>query len=152
MKPFILVALTFFIISVQCLDNKKMLDLVNAERKKAGAKPLSIDNRLCKVAEDHSKYMASINTLTHDDKAGDMGTRYKQHGYEYSCGGENVAEGYTDDESVMQGWMNSPGHRANILNPSFEHAGFGQSGQDDTKGKKVVPVAPLPNSKSNLQD
>ncbi|CAG8501183.1 12743_t:CDS:2, partial [Dentiscutata heterogama] len=72
--------------------------------------------------------MQKSNTLTHDDPAGDLGTRFSQHGYGFSSAGENVAQGYNDEESVMQGWMNSPGHRENILNPSFKDAGFAQAG------------------------
>ncbi|CAG8790955.1 30238_t:CDS:2 [Gigaspora margarita] len=108
--------------------NEKMLELCNNERKKAGAPALSYNDDLGKVAQDHSKYMAQNNILTHHDPAGGLGTRFEKHGYSYSSAGENVAEGYDDEESVMKGWMKSPGHKANILNPSFKEAGFGKSG------------------------
>ncbi|KAF0462062.1 CAP domain-containing protein [Gigaspora margarita] len=124
--PFLVFALMFSnIMSVQCLDYQKMLKLCNDERKKAGAPPLSYNDALCKVA--HSNYMAKNHILTHDNPAGDLGSRFEQHGYSYSCAGENVAEGYHDEISIMKGWMKSSGHRANILNPSFKDAGFGES-------------------------
>ncbi|CAG8784760.1 25249_t:CDS:2, partial [Dentiscutata erythropus] len=102
--PFLVVALMIFnIISAQKVDNEKMLKLVNAARQQGGASPLTLNSALCGVATDHSNYMSSISTLTHDDEAGDMGTRFTKHGYSYSTGGENVAEGYDNEEAVMQG-------------------------------------------------
>ncbi|CAG8500970.1 18958_t:CDS:2, partial [Gigaspora rosea] len=117
--PFVVVALIFSnIIAVQCLDVDLMLELCNIERKKAGVPPLSYND----------KYMSQNDILTHDDPAGSLGTRFEKHGYSYSSAGENVAEGYDDEKSVMKGWMESPGHRANILKRSFKEAGFGKSG------------------------
>ncbi|CAG8811625.1 1162_t:CDS:2, partial [Racocetra persica] len=81
------------------MDVKKMLDLCNKERAKVGAPALSHNDALCKVAEDHSKYMSSANQLTHDDPAGSLGTRFEKHGYSYTCAGESVAEGYSDEDS-----------------------------------------------------
>ncbi|MGL4879776.1 MAG: CAP domain-containing protein, partial [Waterburya sp.] len=52
-------------------------------------------------------------------------------GYQYSTAGENVAAGYLDAEAVVAGWMGSEGHRANILNASFEELGVGYGTSDD---------------------
>ncbi|CAG8559006.1 1060_t:CDS:2 [Cetraspora pellucida] len=129
LSSFLVALMLVSIVPVQSININKMLDLCNAERKKVGAPALTHNDALCKVATDHSNYMAKNNILTHDDPAGSLGQRFEQHGYSYTCAGENVAEGYSDEVSVMQGWMNSPGHRDNILNPSFLDAGFGQSGK-----------------------
>ncbi|MBD2773011.1 hypothetical protein ICL16_13245 [Iningainema sp. BLCCT55] len=49
----------------------------------------------------------------------------KQHGYNFRQAGENVASGYSSAQDVMRGWMNSTGHRANILNPNYREIGIG---------------------------
>ncbi|RIB02374.1 CAP domain-containing protein [Gigaspora rosea] len=127
---FLVVALMLFnVISVQCMDEQKMLDLVNTERRKAGVSPITLNSDLCSVAQDHSDFMSKNNILTHDDPAGSLGNRFTQHGYSFSNAGENVAEGFKDEVSVMKGWMNSPGHRANILSSKFKEGGFAQSGK-----------------------
>ncbi|CAG8659506.1 11208_t:CDS:2 [Gigaspora margarita] len=101
---FLVVALMLFnVISVQCMNEQKMLDLVNIERKKAGISPITLNSDLCSVAQDHSDFMSKNNDLTHDDPAGSLGQRFTQHGYRFSCAGENIAEGFSDEVSVMKG-------------------------------------------------
>ena len=62
------------------------------------------------------------------------GDRIDQAGYEGSAWGENIAWGYPTPEAVVAGWMNSPGHRANILRDEYTHLGVGIS----TKGRKMM--------------
>ncbi|CAG8557110.1 1414_t:CDS:2 [Paraglomus occultum] len=102
-----------------------LLKLVNDERNKVGVDPLVLDARLIKAAQAHSEYQASINAITHDDPIGNLGDRIKKLGYIYENVGENIAFGFTTEASVMEAWMNSPQHRANILNPNFRHFGSG---------------------------
>lgn len=99
---------------------------VNAERAAAGLGPLTLCGRLVQSAQDHTQDQANRNVMTHTGWDGsNVGTRVSRTGYSWSTVGENVAYGYPDATSVMNGWMGSPGHRANILYPHFTHIGVG---------------------------
>ncbi|CAG8461860.1 12616_t:CDS:2 [Ambispora gerdemannii] len=102
-----------------------MLDLVNAERKKAGVGALVLDDRLNSAAQKHSDYQAKIKQMTHDDAAGDLGTRITKEGFSWSACGENVAWNQKSEQDVMNAWMHSSGHKANILSSTFTHFGYG---------------------------
>ncbi|RIA86910.1 CAP domain-containing protein [Glomus cerebriforme] len=104
--------------------------LVNDEREKVGAPPLTLDSKLMTSAQKHTDFMVSSDTLTHNDPAGSLGDRIKAAGYDFSSVGENIAKGFgTNDEArVMKIWMGSSGHRANILNKAFTNLGVGFGG------------------------
>ncbi|WP_416985777.1 CAP domain-containing protein [Streptomyces sp. T028] len=103
-----------------------MLALVNAERAKAGCSPLTENAKLAKAAQDHSQDMADHKNMSHTGSDGSsMTDRLSRVGYEFRSAGENVAAGYNSPESVMDGWMNSSGHKANILNCGFKEIGIG---------------------------
>ncbi|MGC9665524.1 CAP domain-containing protein [Planosporangium sp. 12N6] len=107
--------------------------LVNQERAKAGCDPLSVDSRLATAARDHSADMAARDYFAHDTPEGvSVGTRVTNAGYRWSAVGENIAKGQSDATSVMQAWMNSPGHRANILNCRYTNIGVGLAYQGRT--------------------
>ncbi|MEW2314494.1 CAP domain-containing protein [Streptomyces bauhiniae] len=104
----------------------RIVELVNAERAKAGCSPVALNSTLTKAAQDHSADMAAHNTMSHTGSDGsDPGSRITAAGYQWSAYGENVAYGYSTPEQVMDGWMNSPGHRENILNCSYKEIGVG---------------------------
>ncbi|MFJ5557188.1 CAP domain-containing protein [Streptomyces sp. NPDC093250] len=104
----------------------KVVELVNAERGKAGCSPVKLNATLTKAAQDHSKDMAASGTMSHTGSDGSSpGDRITRAGYSWSTYGENVAYGYSTPEQVMQGWMNSSGHKANILNCAFKEIGVG---------------------------
>ncbi|MER6198653.1 CAP domain-containing protein [Streptomyces sp. NPDC001586] len=103
-----------------------VLALVNQERAAAGCPNLTLNAKLTKAAQDHSADMAAHGNMSHTGSDGsDPGARITRAGYAWSSYGENVAYGYSTPEKVMEGWMNSPGHRANILNCSFKEIGIG---------------------------
>ncbi|MFI0502866.1 CAP domain-containing protein [Streptomyces albogriseolus] len=107
----------------------RVVELVNAERAEAGCAPVTANSTLNTAAQRHSEDMASTGTMSHTGSDGsDPGERITRAGYAWSTYGENVAYGYSTPEQVMQGWMTSPGHKANILNCSFEEIGVGLSG------------------------
>jgi len=100
--------------------------LVNIERQKAGLAPLTLSTELSKVARIKSQDMADKNYFSHTSPTyGDPFAMMKSFGIKYGYAGENIAKGYNSAESVMNGWMNSSGHRANILNPNFKTIGVG---------------------------
>ncbi|ORX94859.1 SCP-domain-containing protein [Basidiobolus meristosporus CBS 931.73] len=104
-------------------DANRLLALVNQERQKAGVPPLSLDPKLTMAAQRHTLYQATIRTMTHDQPNRTLGDRIDETGYVWGSIGENVAAGFGDEMSVMNAWMNSPGHRSNILNPVFTQIG-----------------------------
>lgn len=104
----------------------RVVELVNSERSKAGCSPLTVSAKLTKAAQAHSKDMADHQNMSHTGSDGSSpGDRITKAGYNWSAYGENVAYGYSTPESVMQGWMTSPGHKRNILDCSFKEIGVG---------------------------
>ncbi|MFE0583130.1 CAP domain-containing protein [Streptomyces sp. NPDC058892] len=103
-----------------------VLALVNQERAAAGCPAVTLNAQLTKAAQDHSADMAAHSNMSHTGSDGsNPGTRITRAGYNWSTYGENVAYGYSTPEKVMEGWMNSQGHRENILNCSFKEIGIG---------------------------
>ncbi|MFC8416376.1 CAP domain-containing protein [Streptomyces coelicoflavus] len=104
----------------------QVLALVNEERAAAGCSPVTANDRLTRAADDYSDVMASSGVMSHTGPDGStMASRVEAAGYQWSTLGENIARGQADAASVMDSWMNSPGHRANILNCSFKELGVG---------------------------
>lgn len=96
-------------------DESKMISLVNQDRASNGLKPLTFDAGLRAGALAHSQDMADNNYFSHTSPTqGDFNTRIKAAGVQYNGAGENIAE-YGSVESAETAFMNSPGHRANIL-------------------------------------
>ena len=109
-------------VSVECTA------LTNSYRASAGLPPLTISPLLNNSAQDHSNYQAATQTMTHTGAGGtDPGTRMTNAGFIWRTWGENVAFGQASCAVVLAAWMNSPGHRDNILNPSFTHIGIGMA-------------------------
>ncbi|MEU3727600.1 CAP domain-containing protein, partial [Streptomyces sp. NPDC031705] len=110
----------------------KVLELVNEERAAVGCPVLTVNEKLTKAAQDHSADMAAHGNMSHTGSDGsDPGGRITRAGYQWRTYGENVAYGYSSPEQVMEGWMNSPGHKRNILDCSYKEIGIGlaQPGQ-----------------------
>lgn len=107
-------------------------DLVNDERAEAGCGALERDSRLDAAARLHAEDMAANDYFSHTSQDGSGPTeRAAAQGYEDGVG-ENIAAGYPDVEAVMEGWMNSEGHRANILNCDYSLLGVGVADRDGT--------------------
>ncbi|MFE5297178.1 CAP domain-containing protein [Streptomyces sp. NPDC056632] len=100
--------------------------LANAERKKAGCAPLRSDARLQEAAQGHADDMAARASYAHVGKDGrDAGDRMAAAGYTWTSWGENIHRGPESPAQAVEDWMNSPGHRKNILNCAFEDIGVG---------------------------
>ena len=112
--------------------DRKILNLVNQERSTVGLDPLAIDSQLDTAANLHTDEMVQADRMSHQlpGEAG-LGDRVSDTGYNWSRLAENVAAGYTTPEAVVDGWMNSPKHRQNILNPEFTHMGVGYDNAPD---------------------
>ncbi|MDG4792558.1 CAP domain-containing protein [Micromonospora sp. WMMD1082] len=104
----------------------QVVELVNAERAKAGCGALSIDEKLMTAAQRHSQDQADSQNMSHSGSDGsDPGERLDRVGYAWRTYGENVAWNQRTPAAVMDAWMNSSGHRANILNCAFTEIGVG---------------------------
>ncbi|MCJ0869435.1 sigma-70 family RNA polymerase sigma factor [Streptomyces sp. AP-93] len=104
----------------------QVISLVNSERAKAGCGPLKDDAKLRTAAQGHSDDMARRDFFSHTNPDGaDPGRRTTAAGYRWSTYGENIAKGQRTAVSVMDSWMNSQGHRENILNCAFKDIGVG---------------------------
>ena len=103
----------------------EMLQLINEERQKHGLKPLQADNEMQQVARAHSQDMFVKGYFAHDNLEGkDPFDRMKASNIRFTAAGENLALAQTVEIAHVN-LMNSPGHRANILNPSFGRVGIG---------------------------
>ncbi|MCM3790547.1 CAP domain-containing protein [Domibacillus indicus] len=105
---------------------KKVFELVNQERAKAGLKALQLDTKLSEVARAKSADMKNKGYFSHQSPTyGSPFDMMKQFGITYKTAGENIAKGQKTPEEVMKAWMNSDGHRKNILSANFTHIGVG---------------------------
>ena len=105
---------------------QEVVRLVNDIRSKNGLSPLTLDWELSRVARYKSQDMKDKGYFSHTSPTyGSPFTMMKSFGISYRTAGENIAKGYSTPEAVVNGWMNSPGHRANILNSAFTHIGVG---------------------------
>lgn len=103
---------------------KKVVDLVNAERAKAGLSPLSINETVALAAQTRAREIETSFSHTRPNGSS-FSTVLTSAGVTYRGAGENIAYGQQSPEQVMESWMNSSGHRANILNSSFTSIGVG---------------------------
>ncbi|GIO10608.1 hypothetical protein J19TS2_01630 [Cohnella xylanilytica] len=102
----------------------QVVTLVNQERAKAGLKALKSDAKLTTVALAKAKDMYANNYFDHNSPTyGSPFDMMKQFGVSYSYAGENIAKGQQNPQAVMTAWMNSSGHRANILNANYTSIG-----------------------------
>ncbi|WP_411072846.1 CAP domain-containing protein [Streptomyces sp. cmx-4-25] len=103
----------------------EVLRLVNAERATVGCTPVTADARLASLAGAFSADMAARGFFDHTDPDGDTPWARAQKAGVPTLAGENIARGQVDAAAVMESWMNSDGHRANILNCDFKTMGVG---------------------------
>ncbi|SFL93456.1 uncharacterized protein, YkwD family [Gracilibacillus orientalis] len=105
---------------------EQVVALTNQERQKQGLSALEIDTELSKVAKQKSEDMAANGYFSHNSPTyGSPFDMIQQSGIDYRTAGENIAKGQKSPEEVVNAWMNSEGHRANILNEDFTHIGVG---------------------------
>lgn len=121
------------------IDKELLLRLVNAQRSQGcqcGDKyyprvaPLVWNDKLATVAQKHSDEMAQRNQLTHNSKNGDdLGKRLSKAGYHWRAYAENIAMGSFEERTVIEGWLMSPKHCANIMNPHIKEMGIARKGR-----------------------
>ena len=105
---------------------KRVVELVNVQREKHGLEPLTLSEQLSDGARLKSKDMHDNKYFSHTSPTyGSPFDMMKSLGITYRTAGENIAMGYSTPEAVVNAWMNSEGHRANILNASYTEIGVG---------------------------
>jgi uncharacterized protein YkwD len=111
----------------------RVVTLTNEQRAAAGCGPLNSNPNLTTAAQGHSDDMATNHYFDHNSQNGDTPwDRMNAAGYTgWRLAGENIAEGQKTPQDVMDAWMNSEGHRANILNCAFNDIGVGYAVSDD---------------------
>ena len=102
----------------------EVVRLVNQEREKAGLSPLTVNAQAAEAAQVRAGEIEYLFSHTRPDGTSFV-TALQEAGVSYRGAGENIAYGQKTPEQVMEGWMNSQGHRANILNPNFTAIGVG---------------------------
>lgn len=108
------------------VDFTSLYNYHNLERAKYWLKPLSVNTDLIKSATLKANAMLKADCWSHYCPTGVSPWEYfDQAGYDYIFAGENLAEGFDGNESVMTAWMNSPSHRENIINDNFDEVGIG---------------------------
>ncbi len=118
-------------ITVPTIDSTKsieqqVIDLTNQERQKNGLKPLAVDWEVSRVARYKSVDMRDRNYFAHQSPTyGSPFDMLSAFGIQYRSAGENIAAGQRTAQEVVNAWMNSQGHRQNILNPGYTHIGVG---------------------------
>jgi serralysin len=104
----------------------RVLELTNIERSKFSLSPLTFNTQLLNAAANHSQNMALQDFFSHTGKDGSsLASRISATGYQFSAAAENIAAGSSTPEQVVSSWMNSSGHRTNILNPNLKEIGIG---------------------------
>lgn len=125
---YILILITFSATTAASQYDFELLRLTNLERQKFGLAPLRLSRQLNQAAQYHAYDMARNNYFSHTGLNGStMVSRVKATGYYYSSIGENIAAGGSTPAKTIRQWMNSYGHRKNILNPNYREIGFGYS-------------------------
>jgi uncharacterized protein YkwD len=119
-----------------CLDEtaRSVLALANRERTGRRLLALAADSRLQRAAQSHAEDMARGDFLDHAGSDGsDPGERAEEVDYDWTAIAENVAAGQPTAETVMRSWLESPGHRDNLLARDVEHVGVGYAYRADTR-------------------
>lgn len=104
-------------------EEEGVIELTNAERKKMDLPPLKANALLMEAARSHGANMAKQDKLAHELDGKQPADRVKDAGYKYGYTGENVAWNQKNPKEVLESWMNSEGHRANILKKEYTEIG-----------------------------
>ncbi len=107
------------------ITSENVINNINSIRKQNSLSELNVNPALQLAAYEKSVDMIVRNYFDHYAFGLTPWMFIKNKGYDYSIAGENLAMGFSTSEGVVNAWMNSPGHRANILNPEYEDIGVG---------------------------
>lgn len=107
------------------ISKASVVEMINYYRALHGLAPLKEDSRLDEAADDRIRDMEEMEYYGHQGPDGRSPFAWlRPHGYDFAAAGENLAQGFETAPILVQSWMESPGHRANILSDAFENVGI----------------------------
>jgi uncharacterized protein YkwD len=113
-----------FSLEASTIEPENVLAAINAVRAEAGVSPLALDERVSLAAEDRMREMEEQGYWAHEGPGGESPFRWLAHrSYRFLRAGENLARGFETSEVMIEAWLESPGHRANLLSPNFTSIG-----------------------------
>jgi hypothetical protein len=137
------------------MTSSSLLSGTNQQRSKNGKSTLTIDTKLTSAAQSKAEDMASKDYWSHNSPSGQTPWSFiTATNYKYKTAGENLAYGFDTSANTITGWMNSPEHRANILNSTYTSVGFGiiNIPNYQNNGPETLVVAMYASPASNKQD
>jgi hypothetical protein len=135
------------------IQAQALLDETNQERTSRGLPILKLNSELASAAQTKGQDMAARNYWSHDTPDGKEPWYFvKQSGYDYYKAAENLAYGFKTSDATINGWMNSPAHRANVLDPALTEVGFGivNAANYQNSGPETIVVAMYGEPTSNV--
>lgn len=126
------------------VESSSLLDETNAQRAANGQPPLKLNSQLISAATAKANDMAARNYWSHVTPDNEQPwSFFDKVGYAYQKAGENLAYGFTTSKETISGWMNSPTHKANLLDPVFDEVGFGfaNAANYQNAGPETIVVA-----------
>lgn len=126
------------------LSVNNLLRFTNQQRQNNNMSGLSLNNKLDSAAQAKANNMSSVNYWSHVSPSRQTPWQFMEDaGYQFQSAGENLAYGFNDSSNLLNSWMNSPDHRANILNVNYKDVGFGiaYSSNYQNKGPEYIVVA-----------
>ncbi|KAJ1966002.1 hypothetical protein GGI12_000376 [Dipsacomyces acuminosporus] len=123
-----------------------MLCRVNAVRAAHGVQPLGLSPELSSIAQKHSNYMDSVDSMTHADTQGSLGTRLSREGTAWSGAAENIASGMGSPQQAQKALEDSPSHLANMISANMAYFGAGASNGFYTQNFYALPGNTRPNN------
>lgn len=126
------------------VSQTSLLQETNIQRSGQGRSALALNSLLAQAAQDKANDMASRNYWSHATPEGTQPWQFVSAvGYKYLTAGENLAYGFDTSSATVAGWMNSPGHRDNLLNSNYKEVGFGIANNADYQGdgEQTIVVA-----------
>lgn len=135
------------------IDRDAGLRSVNAFRAENGLKPLRVNAQLDAAALAQSRAMSKADRMDHE-VAGALPGRAERAGYHWGTVAENIGRGYPDYGAAMEGWIHSPGHRKNLLNPNVTEIGFAgvRMGADGTRYWTQILASPSKRAPANVSE
>ncbi len=127
--------------STSDFSGSSLLANTNQSRNDAQLEPLSLDPALAAAAQAKAEDMVKHNYWAHNSPDGKTPwTFIEANGYQYQSAGENLAYGFSNANDTVTGWMNSPEHRANILNTNYRNVGFGVAHSPNYQGEGLETI------------
>ena len=107
------------------INQQELLEDTNNARREQGLEPLTLNDSLISAANAKAQHMFAHNYWAHFAPDGTTPWQFiKSSGYSYVFAGENLAKGFTDSQSIVNAWLNSPSHRENLLSDKYKEIGF----------------------------